>query len=165
MGGSPEHIQECFRPGPFLILLLLPEGSRTVPSHRREAACHDLTASALLATELCQSLTCASDYLLASGSLAGQEGGPTALRVESAYLGPSSWDPGCLTLLLGLRAHLQGDPEGESWLRTVPGCGSHNCWGAISTLRAACAKDPGRVLVCGVPAFLTDWVLAHPLCR
>lgn len=165
MGGSPEHIQERSRPGPFLILLPLPEGSRTVPSHRREVACRDLTAPALLATELCQSLTCASDYLLASGSLAGQEGTPTTPRVESASLSPWSWDPGCLTLLLGLRARLQGDPEGESWLRTVPGCGIHNCWGAISTLRAACAKDPARVLVCGVPAFPTDWVLVHPLCR
>uniref|UniRef100_A0AC11EMZ8 CLPTM1 regulator of GABA type A receptor forward trafficking n=1 Tax=Ovis aries TaxID=9940 RepID=A0AC11EMZ8_SHEEP len=35
VGGSPEHTQGRSRPGPFFILLPFPEGSRTVPSHRR----------------------------------------------------------------------------------------------------------------------------------
>ena len=93
MGGSPEHIQERSRPGPFLILLPLPEGSRTVPSHRREVACRDLTAPALLATELSQSLNCASDYLLASGSLARQE---AHLPPQESSLPPSVHGPGTL---------------------------------------------------------------------
>ena len=62
----------------------VPELSRLTDG---EAACCDRTAPALLATKLCQSLTCAC-YLLASGCLAGQEGESAASRVESASLGP-----------------------------------------------------------------------------
>lgn len=33
----------------------------------------------------------------------------------------------------------------------------------VPSAPSACAKHPARVLVCGVPAFPTGWVLVHPL--